>query len=217
MARLLPEANAKGTKVPARFAVYIDNDDNRIITLPRQLETVLAGAYQSPTPNVSPTDPNWHWCGQPIPVRNGWYEFSASGPGDYKGSDYRRGIIQLNGLFTTFCDWKTAVRLRVKLEQTETNGQIIFRGKLDGEKIWSTFNGGWNEGVELLFANAPATTTQYFDEPPYAIIKTVTKGRIQLYTVDDDAVETLVGFYDPNETSPAYVRFKVPTCAATAP
>jgi hypothetical protein len=217
IARLLPEANAKGTTVPLRFAVYVDNLGNRIVTTPRDIETILAGAYQSPTPNVSPTDPNWHWCGLPIPIRNGWYETSPSGPGNFIGSDYQRGIIRLPGQFTTFCDWSLPVRLRVKLEQTELNGKIIFRGRLAGQKIWTTFDGAWQEGVALTFTTGPATTAQYFDEPPYAIIKTLTKGRVLLYTLDDNAVETLVGYYDPDETNPSYTRWKVPTCSATAP
>lgn len=215
IARLLPEGNWRETKVPARFAVYIDNEDNRIITLPRELETILAGAYQAPSPDVN--GPNWWWCGTPIPIRNGWYEFSSSGPGNFEGSDPCRGIIQLNGRYTTFCDWKEAMRLRIRLEQTEINGRMIIRGTLDGKKIWSTYDGAWNEGILMTFTNAPVTTTQTFDLPPYEIIKTVTRGRVQFYMVDDDDNETLVGYYDPNETNPSYLRYKVPVCEATAP
>lgn len=215
MARLLPEGNWKGSKAPARFAVYIDNQGNRVVTLPRELETILAGAYQAPSPDVN--GPGWCWCGEPIPVRNGWYEFSASGPGNFAGSDSRRGIIQLEGRFTTFADWSTPMLLRVKLEQTETNGKIIFRGRLGGQKIFSSDGSNWIEGVPLTFTNATVTTTQTFDEPPYQIIKTITKGRVQLYMVDANAVETLVGYYDPPETDPSYARFKVPVCTATAP
>lgn len=216
IARLLPEVNSKGTKVPARFAVYIDNQGNRIVTLPRDLETILAGAYQAP--NTGATGPQWYWCGRPLPIRNDWFEYVSNGPGDYAGSDWQRGIIALQGRFTTFADWNTEMLLRVKLEQTENNGRIVFKGTLANKKIWTTYDGGWNEGVELVFTNATATTTQRFDLPPYEIVKTTTKGRIQLYAVDPDTdAETLVGYYDPDETNPSYRRFKVPVCTATAP
>lgn len=215
LAHLLPMGNWKSTKVPARFAVYIDNSGNRVITLPRSLETILAGAYQAPNPNT--TGPNWYWCGQPIPIRNGWYEFSASGPGDFVGSDPSRGIIKLEGSFTTFCDWDEPRNLRVKLEQTEVAGTILLRGIVAGKPIYTTISGVWSEGVQLAFTNATVTTTQQFDLPPYEIIKSITKGRIQLYAVDDDDVETLVGYYEPDETNPGYARFKVPVCDATAP
>lgn len=215
-ARLLPEGNWKGSKVPARFAVYIDNQGNRVITLPRSLETILAGAYQAPEPGA--TGPNIWWCGEPIPVRNSWYEFAAAGPGDYAGSDHCRGFIPLNGRFTTFCDWKVAMRLRVKVERPEVAGEMIIRGTHEGNKIYSTDAAGtWIEGVQVLFTTTTVTTTQEFDEPPYEVVKTVTTGRIRLYMVDADDVETLVAYYDPQETNPSYARWKVPQCSSTGP
>jgi hypothetical protein len=210
IARLLPEVNSKGTKVPARFAVYTDNDGNSVVTLPRELESILAGAWQSPVQNAVP---GTFFCGRPLPVRNDWFEFTTSGPGDHVGSDTRRGIIPLNGRFTTFADWNTPLLLRVKLEQTEVAGKIILRGMVGGQKVYSTDSGNnWIEGVELLFTNATVTTTQFFDSPPYEIVKTITKGRVQLYTVDTNAIETLVGYYEPQETNPSYQRYAVPRC-----
>lgn len=215
IARLLPEGNWKGTKVAAKFAVYEDERGNKFVTLPRELEAILAGAYQAPSPDVQ--GPNWFWCGEPIPIRNGWYQFAPSGPGNYDGSDSQRGIIPLEGRYTTFCDWHEPMRLRIKLEQTEVAGNILIRGELAGNKIYSTSGGNWIEGISVDFTNATVTTTQTFDAPPYEIVKTVTKGRVRLYMVDADDNETLVAYYDPSETNPSYQRYRVPVCETTGP
>lgn len=215
IARLLPEGNFKDTKAPAQFAVYKDERGNRYVTLPRELEAILAGAYQAPTPNIQ--GPNWYWCGQPIPIRNSWYQYSASGPGNYAGSDWQRGIIPMEGRFTTFCEWSDPMRLRIKVEVPEVAGSIVIRGELSGQKVYSQFDGSWNEGIQLLFTDSTVTSTQTFDRSPYEIVKSVTKGRLQLYMVDSDDNETLVGYYEPTETNPSYRRYVVPVCTTTAP
>lgn len=211
--RLLPEGNFRGTKVPARFVVYQDAAGNEIITLPRELETVLAGAYQAPDPNN--VLPGFFWCGRPLPVRNDWYEYSPSGPDHLIGTDAARGIIRMPGRFTTFGDWEGPTLLRIKLEADESpGGTIIFRGYVGASKLFSTSGSRQIEGVALNFVNATVTTTQEFSYPPYAIIKPKTRGRIKLFAVnpDDTLDETLVGWYDPDETNPSYARFKIPAC-----
>lgn len=215
IARLMPEGNWKGTKVPVKFAVYEDARGNKFVTLPRELEAILAGAYQAPAPDV--TGENWFWCGQPIPIRNGWYQFAPAGPGNLDGTDWQRGIIPLEGRYTTFCDWSDPMRLRIKLEQTEIAGNILIRGELGGQKIYTLQGSNWIEGVSIDFTNATVTTTQTFDMPPYEVVKTITKGRVRLYMVDADDNETLVAYYDPAETKPSYIRYRVPVCEATGP
>lgn len=213
IARLLPEADCKGSKVSLRFVVYTDANGGTFVTTPRNIEAIRAGTYQYPVdPNSQPPS---CW-GFPLPVRNGWYESSLSGPGEGVGSDYERGIIPLNGRFTTFAEWTTAVRLRFTFETTESpGGKFIIRGTNNNEKIYSSDGGNWIEGVALPFVTSTVTTTQTFDAPPYQILKPVTKGRVKMYTVDDDDVETIVGWYDPDETVPSYRRFKVPVCPTT--
>lgn len=209
--RLLPEGNFKGSKVPVRFVVYKDARNNRIVTLPREFENILAGSYQFPS--TVDSDAPVGCYGHPLTVQNGWYEFAQSGPGNATGSDARRGIIPLAGRYTTFTDWDTSVRLRIKLEEDESpGGKIIIRGILAGQKIRSVDGSNSIEGVAINYTNATVTTTQRFDRPPYQIIKPKTKGPVYLYTVDDDDVETLAGFYDPYETNPSYKRYKVPAC-----
>lgn len=214
VARILPEGNWKNTKEPVRFVVYEDRDGNSVVTLGPDHETILAGTYQAPSSPLESDNPS-RCYGRPLPVQNGWYETAMSGPGSGIGSDARRGIIRLEGRYTTFADWSEPRKLRIKLEVDESPGaKIIIRGKLDGAKIFTDSANGndFIEGVEMNFVNATVTTTEYFDEPPYAVIKPVTKGRIALYIVDDSNNETLVAWYEPNETTPSYSRFKVPAC-----
>src|ERR1043166_8724369 len=73
--RLLKSTNARGTKVRARFGIYTDVDGQSVITLPRSLNTVLAGNIVTCTTT----------CGTaysaPLRVRNSWYEFLPGGVG----------------------------------------------------------------------------------------------------------------------------------------
>lgn len=210
MERLLPECSPKGSMVPAAFRVYTDKSGNQIVTLPRELETIEAGAYQARNPDS--VTPGTFWCGRPLSIQNEWYSYTPQGPGLVKGSNANQGIKKLAGRFTTFIDWDEPMLLRIKLEEDESpGGTILFRGRLSGAKIYT--NGA--EGVGLAFTNATVTTTQTFDEPPYQIVKPITKGRLKLYSVDSDAVETLAGYYEPDETNPSYARFVVPVCEAT--
>lgn len=217
--RLLPAGAFKGTRSEAkRMIVYEDRYGNQTITLPPDYETVLAGAYAATDPNS--VVQGSFWCGRPLPIRNEWYSTAPNGPGNQIGSDVLRGIIRLNGRFTTFGDWldeDNGTRLRIKLEKDESpGGTIIFRGFSGGAKIFTTSGDRQMEGVGLAYTSGTATTTQTFDEPPYQIIKPITKGRVKLYTVDADDNETIVGWYEPSETNPSYARFKVPVCPSTS-
>jgi hypothetical protein len=185
----------------ASLTAYPDKYGNAFITLPRELNSVIG--------SVNQTDDCF---GSPLKVRSTWYEFLPNGTG--MNSCDAINIKAMPGRFTTFQDWSTPMLLRVKLEQTES-ATIIFRGKLGGEAIYSLDGGGWIEGVKLSLTNATVTTTEYFDEPPYGVVKTTTNGRVSIYAVDTNAVEYLVAIYEPDENVPKYRRYKVPN-AVTA-
>lgn len=218
ISRLLPEVNGLGTKVRLRFAVYVNARGDHFITTPEWIENVLAGAYEPCPGATGPTGPPFNtWGGRALPVRNGWFEFTQNGPGNMIGTDSTAGILKMEGRFTTFADWSTAMRLRIKPERSEAPGiKIIFRGSLEGERIYSLDPGGqWMEGVGLTVQGSTVTTTQTFDEPPYQVIKPITKGRLRIYAVDADDNETLVADYNPQERNPAYNRYVVPACTTT--
>jgi hypothetical protein len=180
------------------FVVQPDENGEGFITVPRRwvaIRGIVAG----------------EGIGFPLQVRNPWYESTPGGVGMRRGSDGMRGVIPLQGRFTTFSKWNIPLYLRFKFEQAEDVGTIIVRGKLVGQPIWSTAGGTSTEGENVSFGAADTvTTTNVFDEPPYQIIKPVTKGRVSMYTVDDAGTETLVAVYEPTERSPRWRRYKVP-------
>lgn len=184
------------------FVVQPDENGEGFITVPRRwlsIRGVVSGER----------------IGFPLRVRNGWYEYSPGGIGMRCGSDAMRGVIPLQGRFTTFTKWNIPLYLRFKFEQDEEAGTIIVRGRLVGQNIWNTSGGASTEGELVTFGDSGSpstdvTTTNVFDEPPYQIIKPVTKGRVSMYTVDADDTETLVAVYDPSERSPRWRRYKVP-------
>lgn len=215
-ARLLPYCTPKGSKVRLRFAVYEDRHGQPIITTPAEIENVLGGVYSPICDGADEANVVQRCFSSPIPVRNGWYEFASGGPGAECCSDSAKGILRLEGQFTTFADWDEPRRLKIDLERNESpGGKIIFRGYEDGLKIFTLDAGNPIEGLAVSFSNATVTTSQLFDEPPYQVIKPVTKGRMAIYSVDDDDVATLAAIYDPAETGPAYARWKVPACVTT--
>lgn len=100
------------------------------------------------------------------------------------------------------------------MEKAEA-ARFLFRGKYQGDKIYTDEDGTWIEGVVLDYVASTVTTTELFDEPPYSVVKPITEGRVTLWIVDSDDVETQVAIYDPNETVPRYLRYKVPSVCVT--
>jgi hypothetical protein len=206
--RLLKAGNWSSTKAQVIFTAYPDANQQGFITLPREYSTVLA---------IAPMPMAGGRCfGYPLRTRGLWYEFAAGGVGVSANQTYgwQRGLVPIQQAFTTFADWSTPVTLQLQFETSEDAGLVLFRGTLDGKKIYSVINGAWGEGCPLGYSGTgTVTTTQLFDTPPYAIIKPVTKGRVFLYTVNG-AVTTLVGVMEPTETLIQWKRYKVPVCAA---
>src|SRR5581483_10362802 len=110
--RLIKAINAKGTKQVVGFEVFSDVDGNPIITLPRGMETVLAGDV----------------AGSPMRVNNGWFQFMPGGRG-LSGINGTVSFDEVPGLFTTFQDWTDSMLLRIRMETTtELAGTMIIKG-----------------------------------------------------------------------------------------
>lgn len=206
--RLLKQINASNTKSQIILTAYPDVNLAGVVTLPRYYQTLLALA---PLP-----EPASQCVGYPLRTRGLWYEFIQGGAGVATNQtiQWGRGSVPLNANFTTFADWTTPQKLRLKFETTEATGLFVFRGTLNGQRIYCVINGVWAEGCPLGYSGSTTvTTTQLFDAPPYAVIKPTTVGRVSLYTVDPTlGTEVLVAVYDPTENLPAWKRYKVPVC-----
>jgi hypothetical protein len=205
--RLLKSGNWRGTKVKTIFNVFPDAGNNAVITLPRSLNTVLAGLYLNSGSDCA--------YGFPLRVQNSWYAFSSGGPGYFSDSRYRwrQGIEPEEGWFTTFLDWSTPKKIRLKFAATETNGLIFnIRGVNNGTPIYTGSGSGTIAGENLTTVGATTlTTVNDFSEPPSEVSKPTTFGRVSMYTFDG-TTETLVAIYDPTETLPQWRRYRVPGC-----
>lgn len=200
-ARLFPMLNSRDTKLQRAYTVYSDRDGNSIITPERDVTAILAGAVRSP--NVLCT-------GDPMGVRGGYAEFSTNGLG-YGG--LTMDFTEVNGRFCVFQEWSDSMLLRFKFEATESSGVIHIRGALDGEKVYSLYSGSWIDGEKVAFVGTTTvTTTKYFDPDDLSVVKPVTNGRVTMYAVDSDGIETAVASYEPSETVPRWKRYKVPDC-----
>lgn len=206
-ARLMKSGNWRDTKAKVIFNVYPDANNAAVVTLPKSLNTILAGVYLNSVTGGS--------CGYPLPVRNSWYAFSSGGPGYAGNSLYRWsvGFEPEEGWFTTFSDWTTAKFVRLKFATTETNpSQFYVRGNLNGQPVYTGTGAAMIEGEKLTYTGATVTSASQFDEPPYEFVKPATNGRVSMYTWDG-TTETLVAIYDPTETVPQWRRYRVPGCS----
>ena len=201
--RLIKSGNWRNTKVQVIFSAYPDASGAATITLPRNFNTVLSIAPLPASDTV----------GKPLSVRNSWYEFHSGGPGFIANqtTQWSRGLVPVNGRFTTFADF-TDCKLKIVTEHAES-GSIIFKGQSGGAYIFSTFNSIYQGGVALSLSTSGATTSIAFDVPPFTVVKPVTVGRVWLYAVAADLSETLVAVYAPGETGIAWPRYKVPVNA----
>jgi len=201
--------NWRSTKVNSVFNVFLDANNKAVVTLPRALNTILAGVY------LNTCSSNGARYGWPLAVRNGWYSFSSGGPGYVPDARYgwQAGLIPEEGWFNTFADWTTPKKLRLKFAATEANGLIFnLRGISGGQPIYTGAGANTIQGENLTTVGATTlTTVNDFDEPPYEVAKPVTYGRVSMYTWDG-VTETLVAIYDPSETVPQWRRYRVPGC-----
>ncbi len=205
-ARLIPSGNWKGSKVLTPLTVYSDADGFAIVTLPREFDTLLAGAVRSS---------NGSCGGMPMGVRNEWSEFSKNGLG-YGGLTH--DFQEVTGRFSVFQEWSSSMRIRFKFERSETSGTIYLSGTLDGEDVWALNTATWEKREAIAFSGTTTvTSTKYYDAFNFKVVKPVTLGRVSLYTVDDDGVETLCGVYEPSEKFPRWRRYRVAQCEDVEP
>lgn len=209
--RLAKNGNWKGTKQTTVFAVHPDAEGRAFITLPWTLNTVLGGVYFRNDTN----DPAALRCGLPVVVRDAWFSFLQTGPGFHEQArfNYGNGVIPEVDRFTTFRNFFTAKKLRLKFAATEANGLVFnIRGRLNGQDIYTGAGASTIEGENLTTVGATTlTTTSDFDEIPYAISKPITYGVVSLYTWDG-VEEVLIARYAPQETVPQWTRYRVPAC-----
>lgn len=171
---------------------------NGCVTLPRDVGTVLGIDV----------------CGQPTLLQDQFFAFHVNGPGVNGGC----GVITEMGQVCTYRDPAYPAYLTAEVTSAADNNKKlrVFATRADnGQKIFTPGpDGKLYEGflVPLIFGypqrnpNVPALGRIY------RVSKDVTKDFVKLYAVkeSDGTSQTLVGWYEPDETLPQYRRIKVP-------
>lgn len=209
----------KGATTGAAFAIFYDPITYQAyITLPRNILSLLAGGY-----GVSGTSaPSYNVTFSTSQIVGPWFEFRL---GSYGVGDqvWGNGIMDAGDGWTTFRDITENSYLKVVTSEAEAAGaKMLFRGlDQDGNEIYTGTGAATIQGVELDISTGLQTqTTQIFSAAPSLIKKPVTYGPVSLYAVSvATGVATMVGQYDPGDTSPGFRRYKLagPMASAGAP
>jgi hypothetical protein len=175
---------------------------NNCITLPADVGTVLA----------SNTD------GQPVLLRDQWFQFHVNGPGASGWAPW--GYVDELGPVCTFRDPTEPMQLYAVAEHaSDVQKQLQAYGwDLNGKPIYTPSTEAATSGIpyfgfatalQSATAPAPAADAPYFAKID-RIQKPETAGFVRLYGVTAAGTHVLLGTYLPWETVPSYRRVRVP-------
>lgn len=148
-------------------------------------------------------------CGEPVRVRNLWFEYLERGCGCNGGT-----VLSDFGRSPTYNDVTGQFKyLRVYLQRNEDVGKKVTLYGLDeyGQIIRTKdATGEWQEGVTLTLAKPFVGTPMRFQGNPSRVRKERTAGPLWLYEYDaeTDKIRDLAQ-YQPSETEPMYRRQKL--------
>lgn len=171
---------------------------SKCATMPREVETVIGV----------------NSCGHPMLGYGQLFNFHLNGPGDKGCAPCDWSWMDLGQYHSTFRDLTCPSKLVVYLQTPEDNGKqaIVFGYDKFGNVLRRNEGGVWLNGyaVPTVFgyavpdAGAPdvARVTGFFKE--------LTVGSMRLATLDEAGNSgTLLGIYEPDETTPQYRRIKI--------
>ena len=167
------------------------------VTLPAEVETVL-GVNQGGIPTL---------------MRDQWFEYHANGTGNTCYVPW--GYTQNMGYVSTFKEPSTEVMLVAVSESPLDNNKTlrVFGWDTNGKRIYTDSGAGVLQDGFLV----PVIYGFPTNNPSAALIaridrvqKDVTNAFIRLIAVNQDGTpNTTIGYYQPWETNPNYVRMKV--------
>lgn len=180
---------------PSRGFVDIVVTDEHVITLPRQVGTVLSVNYG----------------GYPGQLHNFWFQFHLNGPGqNHCAVPGRHTMDELPVCVFRDPDDELGDKLVLDLEDAADTA-IAFRVygyDIDGNWIRSLEGGVYVDGFLV-----PTNGTDNPSAPRIAKItrikKPVTLGTVTLSILNADASTTAIGLYFPNDKNPTYRRLKL--------
>lgn len=185
--RLLAKGTWWGCYQKVRFCLTDGN-----ITWPRQVAAIHAVTL----------------CNEPLVNVNEWFEFLPTGPGPLCTDDCLL-MHKDNGTAVTFGEITgTDSKIKVYADVTEAaSAKITVQGyDENGQWIRTQVGGVWIDGEQILISTTPQTSTKFFTSVT-GVSKPVTNGLVRVYAADQSsAVETALGYYEPDETLPVYRR-----------
>lgn len=175
------------------------------ITLPREIETVLAVNFD----------------GRPSMGVGQLYNFHLNGAGDL-GRGCTRIWQDLGASFCTIRDLITPAKVVVYLDSPVDNGKqfIIYGFDSNGRQLQRTVGGVTVQGYQVptLFGYAIPDSGAPTIARITGIYKEVSTGAMRLSTIDDSgpASGVTLGIYEPDETLPQYRRIQLKRKASWA-
>jgi hypothetical protein len=176
------------------------------LTLPYNVESILEMSGQ---------------CGQPVNVRNQWYEYLPGGPWQLdRCNRFCNETVPRDNSPTAF-DICGIQYLRVYANLPEEDGaQILIQGyDENGARVRTLVDGIWVDGEYIgLINGTPQLSTKLWTRIEN-VIKPLTNGEVNIYMVDPAntaANAGLIAIYQPNETNPSYQRFHMSGFCASA-
>lgn len=176
---------------------FIFHAVNGTMTLPRELEVPLKVKIDGAVGSV--------W--------NRWFEYHS---GNWVDNNCLadNGVLEEPNLYPTVYDLPTCGGYPATMGTCEEaeDAHVIVKGvDPTGREIFSTHKGDKIIGVYLSIRKNKLTTTNILFGKITGISKTVTKGYVNLVSLNDyeGLSRTLLADYDPYETDPAYRRVKI--------
>lgn len=179
--------------------VDINTAGGRAITLPREVDTVLAL-------NIS---------GVPSFPRDRWAEFHLNGKGTDVGPSCNK-YWDDKGDFPIFVDPASPVQLTgvaLAADITDEAELWVYGYDINDQRIFSTVDDATVDGYRVVLTESPAAPdpSAPFFKRITEVRKSITKGFVSLYGSNEDSETSLLGQYEPFETLPKYRRLLIST------
>jgi hypothetical protein len=188
--RLVDYGKWKGLVVRYDFYVY-----QKLVTLPREIETPLAITLNNQVPTI----------------QNRWYEFkgNGSGPWDPDVNAWSHSCVD-RGETGTIYDLPESLRVGGRSMKSETAGQYVWVFGYDSNNQWvrTEVDGVWVDGERISLDSTLQLTTTVFSKVT-RINKPITNGEFRLYAYYDDGTTAVLGVYHHSEEDPVFRRYLV--------
>jgi hypothetical protein len=208
--RLMPILNPEKTIRRYQFDVV-----DQVITMPRQIKTVLGASTSYPScTGSSSCGPG---CTAILSVKSVWYEMMPGGPVGWVPCA-TNVLMDLGTGFSTFADPSTSqpltLRLYADIPQVKSEGFIVVNGTDVNGNLPFTYDGTQYIPGQTIDIPIQGATPQYSDSPQMftqitSISKPTTQGRLRLFGVDEAGNQFPMAVWEPDELNPDYRRYLV--------